>query len=193
MSCTQKRQLVRFPKVRILKQWFRHFNDHKEFHNEGNLHLYSLMALFSYANFRSNERVINGVRYMESPGQWVCKLGSLPRILRVHSKAKALEFTDEDRAIITDRFKSWRFEGYPTQYEDVPEFCYSAKKCEIIEKDYSLVPSRYIKFVNRDESVGYEAKMAELQGELKKLLVQEQQSKQDLLEVMKGLGYGIEL
>ena len=193
MSCTQKRQLVRFPKVRILKQWFRHFNDHKEFHNEGNLHLFSLMALFSYANFRSNERVINGVRYMESPGQWVCKLGSLPRILRVHSKAKTLEFTDEDRAIITDRFKSWRFEGYPTQYEDVPEFCYSAKKCEIIEKDYSLVPSRYIKFVNRDESVGYEAKMAELQGELKKLLVQEQQSKQDLLEVMKGLGYGIEL
>ena len=74
MSCTQKRQLVRFPKVRILKQWFRHFNDHKEFHNEGNLHLFSLMALFSYANFRSNERVINGVRYMESPGQWVCKL-----------------------------------------------------------------------------------------------------------------------
>ena len=49
MSCTQKRQLVRFPKVRILKQWFRHFNDHKEFHNEGNLHLFSLMALFSYA------------------------------------------------------------------------------------------------------------------------------------------------
>ena len=28
MSCKQKRQLVRFPKVRILKQWFRHFNDH---------------------------------------------------------------------------------------------------------------------------------------------------------------------
>ena len=36
MSCTQKRQLVRFPKVRILKQWFRHFNDHKEFHTGGN-------------------------------------------------------------------------------------------------------------------------------------------------------------
>ena len=106
---------------------------------------------------------------------------------------KYIEFTDEDRAIITDRFKSWRFEGYPTQYKDVPEFCYSAKKAEIIEKDYSLVPSRYIEFVNRDESVGYEEKMSELQSELKKLLIQEQQSRQDLLEVMKGLGYGIEL
>ena len=122
MSCTQKRQLVRFPKVRILKQWFRHFNDHKEFHNEGNLHLFSLMALFSYANFRSNERVINGVRYMEAPGQWVCKLGSLPRILRVHSKAQALdlmkyfeekgflqfEVIDEDQEIIRYTINDWK-------------------------------------------------------------------------------------
>ena len=35
--------------------------------------------------------------------------------------------------------------------------------------------------------------MSQLQGELKELLVQEQQSRQDLLEVMKGLGYEIEL
>ena len=35
--------------------------------------------------------------------------------------------------------------------------------------------------------------MAQLQGELKDLLIQEQQSRQDLLEVMKGLGYGIKL
>ena len=106
---------------------------------------------------------------------------------------KYIEFTDEDRAAIVDRFKSWRFEGYQTKYEDMPEFCYSAKKDEIVEKDYSLVPSRYIEFVNRDESVGYEERMAQLQGELKDLLIQEQQSRQDLLEVMKGLGYGIEL
>ena len=106
---------------------------------------------------------------------------------------KYIEFTEEDRKMVVDRFKSWRFEGYPTKYEDIPEFCYSANKDEIAEKDYSLVPSRYIEFVNRDESVGYEEKMAQLQGELKDLLIQEQQSRQDLLEVMKGLGYGIEL
>ena len=70
----------------LWKPWFRHFNDHKDFHNEGTVHLFSLMALFSYANFRSNERVLNGERYMEAPGQWICKRGSLPRILRVHSK-----------------------------------------------------------------------------------------------------------
>ena len=91
MKCTQQCQLVSFPKVRILKAWFRHFNDHKDFHNEGTLHLFSLMALYSYANFRSNTQTINGWRLMESPGQWICKLGPLPRILRVYSKAQALD------------------------------------------------------------------------------------------------------
>lgn len=106
---------------------------------------------------------------------------------------KYIEFTDEDRAIIVDRFKSWRFDEYGTPYVDVPEFCYAASKEEIIEKDYSLVPSRYIEFVNRDEAVNYEEKMAQLQSELKALLIQEQQSRKDLLQVMKELGYGIEL
>ena len=103
MSCTKKQQLVCFPKVRVYKPWFRHFNDHKDFRNEGTVHLFSLMALFSYANFRSNERVINGDRYMEAPGQWICKLGALPRILRVHSKAQALELMEyfQDHGFLT--------------------------------------------------------------------------------------------
>ena len=41
--------------------------------------------------------------------------------------------------------------------------------------------------------MGYEEKMAQLQAELKELLMQEQQSRQELLDVMKGLGYAIEL
>ena len=106
---------------------------------------------------------------------------------------KYIEFTAEDRAVIVDRFKSWRLDGYATAYENTPEFCYAAKKTEIAEKDYSLVPSRYIEFVNRDEAVGYEEKMTQLQEELRELLIQEQQSRQDLLEVLKGLGYAIEL
>ena len=106
---------------------------------------------------------------------------------------KYIEFTDEDRAVIVDRFKSWRLEGYQTPYEDIPEFCYAAKKDEIVEKDYSLVPSRYIEFVQAGEDVDYDEKMTQLQGELQKLLVQERQSRQDLLEVMKGLGYSIDV
>ncbi len=122
MKCTQQCHLVSFPKVRVMKQWFRHFNNHKEFHNEGTLHLFSLMSLYSYANFRSNTRKISGTTYMESPGQWVCKLGSLPRILRVHSKFKAyelmvwfrdhgfisFEFISEEQEIIRFEITDWQ-------------------------------------------------------------------------------------
>lgn len=130
MSCTQKQQLVCFPKVRVYKPWFRHFNDHKDFRNEGTVHLFSLMALFSYANFRSNERVINGDRYMEAPGQWICKLGSLPRILRVHSKTQALELMeyfqnhgfltfeilDEEKEILRFTIADWKEHCTHLQY-----------------------------------------------------------------------------
>lgn len=130
MSCTQKQQLVCFPKVRVYKPWFRHFNDHKDFRNEGTVHLFSLMALFSYANFRSNERVINGDRYMEAPGQWICKLGALPRILRVHSKTQALELMeyfenhgfltfeilDEEKAILRFTIADWKEHCTHLQY-----------------------------------------------------------------------------
>ena len=94
MACTQYKQLVCFPKSRILKKWFRYHNDHKDFRNEGTLHLFSLMALYSYANFRSNKRHIGDQWYMEGPGQWICKVSALPRILRVHSKAQAMERMD---------------------------------------------------------------------------------------------------
>ena len=130
MNCTQKQQLVCFPKVRVYKPWFRHFNDHKDFRNEGTVHLFSLMALFSYANFRSNERVINGDRYMEAPGQWICKLGALPRILRVHSKAQALklmeyfqnhgflafEILDEEKEILRFTIADWKEHCTHLQY-----------------------------------------------------------------------------
>lgn len=130
MNCTQKQQLVCFPKVRVYKPWFRHFNDHKDFRNEGTVHLFSLMALFSYANFRSNERVIYGDRYMEAPGQWICKLGALPRILRVHSKAQALELMeyfrnhgfltfeilDEEKEILRFTIPDWKEHCTHLQY-----------------------------------------------------------------------------
>lgn len=91
ISCTQQKQLVSFPKVRIPKKWFRYFFEHKEYRNEGTLHLFSLAALYSYANFRTNTRMIEGVSVTEAPGQWICKLGSLPRIMRVRSRKQALE------------------------------------------------------------------------------------------------------
>ena len=87
-------------------------------------------------------------------------------------------------------------EGCPQDgvvYKDVPEFCYAASIDEIEAKDYSLVPSKYITFVNRDENIDFEDKMKALQSEFSELLQAEMQSKNDLLTVFKELGYEIEL
>ena len=80
---------------------------------------------------------------------------------------------------------------------DFPAFIEELKekddKKEIVEKGYNLVPSRYIEFVNRDETQDYDSAMKALQSELTDLLKQEEESKKELLGVFKDLGYEIKL
>lgn len=76
-------------------------------------------------------------------------------------------------------------------YKDIPEFCYSATFDEVAKKDFSLVPSKYIEFVNRDENIDFDEKMTALKSEFADLLKAEAQSKNDLLNVFKELGYEI--
>lgn len=104
---------------------------------------------------------------------------------------KYIEFTEDDRKIVTDKFDSWRQADWSEPYKNVPEFCYSASKKEIVEKDYSLVPSRYIEFIMNVDNENFDEKMTALRNELAELLVAEEESRKELLEVMKGLGYGI--
>ena len=99
----------------------------------------------------------------------------------------------QDRAKVTSVYHNWQQEGYEETYENIPEFCYSASFEEVAEKGFTLVPSRYIEFVNRDETIDFDTKMKTLQVELKELLVEEEKSKADLLAVFKELGYEIEL
>ena len=106
---------------------------------------------------------------------------------------KYIELTAEDRAKVTSVYHNWQQEGYKETYKNVPEFCYSASFDEVKEKGFTLVPSRYIEFVNRDENIDFDTKMKSLQGELQELLVQEEKSKANLLAVFKELGYEIEL
>lgn len=104
---------------------------------------------------------------------------------------KYTQFSVDHIAQIADTYHNWQQED--NGYEDVAEYSYSAAKDEIETKDYSLVPSKYIEFINRDENIDFDEKMALLQKEFKGLLKAEEQSKKDLLGVFKELGYGIEL
>jgi len=106
---------------------------------------------------------------------------------------KYVELTEEDRHKVTEVYHNWQQDGFEDTYEDVPEFCYSASYEEVAEKGFTLVPSRYIEFINRDENIDFDTKMQSLQAELKELLIEEEKSKKDLLTVFKELGYEIKL
>ena len=106
---------------------------------------------------------------------------------------KYIELTQDDRDKVTQTFHAWQQAGKDEAYKDIPEFCYSATKKEIAEKGYNLVPSRYIEFVNRDETVDFDTSMKTLQKELGDLFRQEEESKKELLGVFKEMGYEIKL
>lgn len=102
---------------------------------------------------------------------------------------KYTQFSDADIQKATSTYHQWQVE----KIENIPEFCFSATLEEVVKKDFSLVPSKYIEFVNRDENIDFEDKMTTLKGEFGELLKAEAQSKNDLLNVFKELGYEIEL
>ncbi|MHC1733831.1 MAG: N-6 DNA methylase [Bacteroidales bacterium] len=102
---------------------------------------------------------------------------------------KFVQFSEEDILKIASTYHEWQCK----KIENIPEFCYSASFDEIENKDFSLVPSKYIEFVNRDENIDFDEKMQNLQGEFAELLKSEANSKNDLLTVFKELGYEIKL
>jgi type I restriction enzyme M protein len=102
---------------------------------------------------------------------------------------KFIQFSEEDIAKITGTYHQWQ----TTPITNTPEFSYAATLDEIAKKDYSLVPSKYIEFVNRDENIDFDEKMLALKGEFTELLEEEQKSKIELLKVFKELGYEIKL
>lgn len=96
---------------------------------------------------------------------------------------KYIQFSPEQIQQIAENFHNWQRVGYEEIYHDEPEYCYSATIDEIEKKGWSLVPSKYIEFRNRDEQIDFDTKMRQLQTEFRDLLVQEEESKQQLKEL----------
>ena len=106
---------------------------------------------------------------------------------------KFIQFSEQDIRDFADTLHTWQQVGAEDQYKDIAEYCYSAKKEEVAAQNYSLVPSKYIEFTNRDENIDFDNKMNNLKAEFSELLIEEEQSKNELLNVFKELGYEIKL
>ena len=111
------------------------------------------------------------------------------RQMGIPFEKKYIQFSEEEILKITSTYHQWQTK----EIDNIPEFCYAASLEEVAKKDFSLVPSKYIEFVNRDENIDFDEKMQTLQGEFADLLRAEAQSKNELLSVFKELGYEIKL
>ena len=110
-----------------------------------------------------------------------------------HNKFEKKFVTFEDAQIkkVKEIYNNWQ-DFDRSKYHDIPELCKSVTKEELAQKDYSLVPSKYIEFVDKDLDINYEKEMARIQNEMKELLKEEKKTQQMLKDAFEGIGYGIE-
>ena len=102
---------------------------------------------------------------------------------------KFIQLVEDEIGKVASIYHSWQ-EG--NGYTDVPELCRAAVFAELKAKNYSLVPSEYIEFVDRDRNLDFDKEMQCIQGELSETLKTEKEARQALLEALEGLGYGID-
>ncbi len=119
-----------------------------------------------------------------------------------------IELSDDDIAKVAENYHNWQTSGCDEDpalsgkagalpnpglpnphYQNVPEFCYSATFEEIAKNDFSLVPSKYIEFIDRDSGIDFDTEMKRIQAGFKTLLQEEKQSQQELINAFKTLGY----
>ena len=100
-----------------------------------------------------------------------------------------IELTSDDISKVAENFHNWQQTDYKSTYKNVPEFCYSANFKQIQENDFSLIPSKYIEFVDRDSKINFDKEMKRIQKEFKTLLKEEKESQEQLIQAFKTLGY----
>ncbi|EJM7850923.1 N-6 DNA methylase [Vibrio parahaemolyticus] len=106
---------------------------------------------------------------------------------------KYIELTSDDIVEIAGVYHNWQQLGWEDSYKNIPEFCQSVRLDELKEKNYSLTPSKYIPFLDRDNEIDFEKEMEKIRVEFQDLLKKENDSQCDLMEAFKGLGYELKI
>ena len=92
---------------------------------------------------------------------------------------------------VADLYHQWQSVGTNGKDFAVPEFYRSVGIDEIEKNNWTLVPSKYIEFIDHDLEIDYPQEMARIQKEMKDLMQREKESQKMLEEAFKGIGYGI--
>lgn len=89
-------------------------------------------------------------------------------------------------------YHTWQSEGTDGSKYKVPELYCSVGKEEIKNKNWNLVPSKYIEFIDHDLEIDYTVEMTRIQSEMKEIMQIEKNSQDLLKKAFRGIGYGID-
>lgn len=89
-------------------------------------------------------------------------------------------------------YHTWQNEGTDGTNYEMPELYRSVGIKEIENKDWALIPSKYIEFIDHDLDIDYEKEMSRIQAEMQDIMKAEKKSQQMLEDAFRGIGYGID-
>ena len=118
------------------------------------------------------------------------------------NKKKVL-LSDEQIKKAADIYHTWQSEGTDGANYAVPELYRSVKTrkwfdeegkegLSVEQQGWSLVPSKYIEFIDHDLDIDFKVEMSRIQQEMRDILSEEKKSQKMLEDAFKGIGYGID-
>ena len=108
--------------------------------------------------------------------------------VKVEQKKK-LELKAEQIKRATDIYFQWQAEGTDGLHYEEPELYRSVGIEELKENDFSLVPSRYIEFVDRDANIDFDKVLKDTTATVSDLLNRQRENDATLRNALKMLGY----
>ena len=104
------------------------------------------------------------------------------------SKKKVRLITEQiERA--ANIYHTWQNEGTDGATYAVPELYRSVGMAVIKENGWSLVPSKYIEFIDHDLEIDFPVEMQRIQNEMREVIKQEKESQRMLEDAFRGIGY----
>jgi len=102
---------------------------------------------------------------------------------------KKIELKAEQIKRATEIYFKWQSEGTDGENYAEPEEYRSVGLAELEEKNFSLVPSRYIEFVDRDSKINYDEVLKETASNVSDLLNRQEKNDKTLRNALNQLGY----
>lgn len=88
------KQIVDYPRCRIYRSFVRRLMQDVNIHTRGSSYLFYYIILYSFANFRSSHRRLDGISYLVEPGEWICTQAELATWFRTRFQHQAISILD---------------------------------------------------------------------------------------------------